>query len=166
MPLPHSVPHDLNWQWARLDHLSAPQLYAVFAAREAVFVVEQACAYQELDGLDWQASHLIAWAGAEVAGYLRVLGPGTKFDAPSFGRVFTAPAFRGAGLGRGLVAKALEHIAEVYPGHAVRISAQVYLERFYRSCGFEAVSAPYLEDGVPHVEMLRPGIVQPPASAG
>ncbi|HJY36207.1 MAG TPA: GNAT family N-acetyltransferase, partial [Steroidobacteraceae bacterium] len=96
---------DLKWQWCRLGELSAEQLYAVLAARVAIFVVEQNCAYQDLDGLDGDAEHLIAWSGTEVAGYLRVLAPGTRFADPSIGRIITTQPFRGSGLGRELVAK-------------------------------------------------------------
>lgn len=126
----------------------------MLAARVAIFVVEQNCAYQELDGLDADAEHLIAWSGTQVAGYLRVLGPGTRFDDPSIGRIITAQPFRGTGLGRDLVAKGIEHTRLRYPGQPVRISAQKYLEKFYRDFGFVTVSEPYLEDDIPHVEML------------
>lgn len=155
-------PAAIDWQWCRLGELSTTQLYAVFAARESVFVVEQNCPYQELDGLDFQALHLIAWTNArtEVAAYLRVLGPGVKYAETSIGRVLTTKAFRGSGFGRILIATSLAHIESTYPGHAVRISAQAYLEQFYRAFDFEVVSAPYLEDGIPHVEMLRPGSVR------
>src|SRR5438045_3664578 len=125
----------IDWQWCRLEELSVQQLYAIVAARVAVFVVEQNCPYQELDGLDFQASHLIAWdrASSEVAAYLRVLEPGTRFIEPSIGRVLTTKAFRGIGLGRELTARGLSYIGQTYPGQSVRISAQKYLERFYRS---------------------------------
>lgn len=131
-------------------------MVAVFAAREAVFVVEQSCAYQDLDGLDFHAHHLIAWSGDDVAAYLRVIEPGVKFNEPSIGRVLTTKAFRGSGLGRKLMQTALGHIEHAYPGCGVKISAQVYLDTFYRSFGFAPCSAPYPEDGIPHIEMLRP----------
>jgi ElaA protein len=145
---------DLRWQWCRLGELSAEQLYAVLAARVAIFVVEQNCAYQDLDGLDYDAEHLIAWSGADVAGYLRVLAPGTRFADPSIGRIITTQAFRGSGLGREVVAKGIERARLRYPGRPVRISAQKYLERFYGEFGFATVSEPYLEDDIPHVEMV------------
>jgi ElaA protein len=147
---------DLRWQWCRLGELSAEQVYAVLAARVAIFVVEQNCAYQDLDGLDADAEHLIAWSGTQVAGYLRVLAPGTRFDDPSIGRIITTKPFRGSGLGRDLVAKGLERTRLRYPGQPVRISAQQYLEKFYRDFGFVAVSEPYLEDDIPHLEMVLP----------
>lgn len=145
----------IDWQWCTPGDLSLGQLYAVFAAREAVFVVEQHCAYQELDGLDLDARHLVGWSGGEVAAYLRVLGPGVRFAEPSIGRVLTSQAFRGSGLGRELVARSLAYVDVRYPAHGIRISAQAHLERFYHSFGFAIVSPPYLEDGIPHVEMLR-----------
>ena len=145
----------IDWQWCGLEDLSAAQIYKVFAAREAVFVVEQACVYQELDGLDLQARHLIGWSASEVAAYLRVLGPGTRFAEPSIGRILTTQPFRGSGVGRTLVELSLRQTDMQFPGHAVRISAQAHLEGFYSSFGFTVVSTTYLEDGIPHIEMLR-----------
>jgi ElaA protein len=145
---------DVKWQWCRLGDLSVEQLYAVFAARIAVFVVEQNCPYQELDGLDADAEHLIAWSGTALAGYLRVLGPGARFAEPSMGRIIIAKEFRGSGLGREIVAQGIERVRMRYPGSPLRISAQVYLQKFYESFGFATMSEPYLEDNIPHVEML------------
>lgn len=145
---------DLRWQWCKLGELSAEQVYAVLAARVAIFVVEQNCPYQDLDGLDGVAEHLIAWSGTDVAGYLRVLGPGTRFDDPSIGRIITTKPFRGSGLGREVVAKGIERTRQLYPGRPVRISAQRYLEKFYGEFGFVVASEPYLEDDIPHIEMV------------
>lgn len=139
-----------RWQWCRLQELDGEQLYALCAAREAVFVVEQNCAYQELDGKDPAALHLIAWSGNEVAACLRVLEP------PALGRVMTAKKFRGRGLGRELMQRALQHL-DASGTAEVCISAQTYLEKFYHSFGFEPVSEPYLEDGIPHIGMTRSG---------
>lgn len=144
----------IRWQWCRLQELPLEQVYAVFAARVAVFVVEQNCPYQELDGLDIEALHLIAWSGNEVAAYLRVLGPGVQSQQPALGRVMTAAAFRRRGLGRELMMRALQHTDAAYGGK-VRISAQAHLEKFYRTFGFEPVSEAYLEDGIPHIAMVR-----------
>lgn len=145
----------IDWQWCRLDALTREQLYAIFAAREAVFVVEQHCAYQELDGLDARSHHLVAWQEDEVAAYLRVVEPGAKFAEPSIGRVLVTRRFRLTGLGRHLMAHAIRHVDTLYPGQPIRISAQTYLRDFYGSFGFDACSETYLEDGIPHVEMLR-----------
>jgi ElaA protein len=145
----------IEWQWSRLSDLTVVQLYAVFAAREAVFVVEQTCVYQELDGLDLDAEHLIGWSGDDVAAYLRVLDPGKRFEEPSIGRVLTTQKFRSLGLGREMMHRALERIDERFAGLPVRISAQAHLQAFYSSFGFAKVSEQYLEDGIPHLEMLR-----------
>lgn len=151
----------VRWEWHAFDALTPRRLYAVLAARAAVFVVEQNCPYQDLDGRDAAAEHLVAWAGDEVAAYARTFAPGTPgaqgADA-SVGRVLTTARFRGASLGRELVGRALGRLDECHPTHAVRISAQQYLERFYRSFGFATVSAPYLEDGIPHVAMRRAAV--------
>jgi ElaA protein len=144
-----------DWQWSAFDALTPAALYAVLAARSAVFVVEQACAYQDLDGYDARAQHLVAWCGGEVAAYCRVFAPGIKYPETSIGRVLTTAPFRGTGVGRQLVARALAQLDALHPAHGARISAQAYLERFYASYGFATVSAPYMEDGIPHVEMLR-----------
>lgn len=151
------VSTDFEWQWSAFGALTPAALYAVLAARSAVFVVEQACAYQDLDGYDAHADHLVAWRDGEVAAYCRVFAPGVKYAEASIGRVLTSAAFRRTGVGRQLVARALAQLDARHPGRGARISAQAYLERFYASFGFETVSAPYLEDGIPHVEMLRAG---------
>lgn len=155
----------VRWEWHAFDAFAPRQLYAVLAARAAVFVVEQECAYQDLDGLDASAEHLVAWSGDAVAAYARTFAPGTPGThgtEASIGRVLTTARFRGTNLGRELVSRALARLDECHPTHGVRISAQQYLERFYRSFGFALASDPYLEDGIPHVQMLRaPVAVRP-----
>lgn len=148
----------IRWEWHAFDAFDPRQLYAVLAARAAVFVVEQNCPYQDLDGHDASAEHLVAWAGDAVAAYARTFAPGTPGThgtEASVGRVLTAAAFRGSSLGRELMARALARLDQCHPTHGVRISAQQYLEKFYRSFGFATASESYLEDGIPHVQMLR-----------
>jgi ElaA protein len=124
-----------------------------------VFILEQTCLYPDIDGLDPQAHHLLGWRTIDgkrrLAAYLRVLGPGVKYDEMSLGRVITTKAARGSGAGRALLAEGIARAEALYPGHRIRIGAQQYLEGFYRSFGFETVSAPYDEDGIMHVDMLR-----------
>jgi ElaA protein len=144
-----------RWQWCRLTDLSVPELYTIFAARQAVFIVEQTCHYTDLDGYDLAAEHLIAWSGAEVAAYLRLISPGVKYEEPSLGRILTTAMARGTGVGRELVARGLERTDRLYPKLSVRIGAQARLEKFYKSFGFVTVSEPYDEDGIMHIEMLR-----------
>jgi ElaA protein len=145
----------MTWQWYRLNELSVGQLYKLFALRSAVFVVEQNSVYQDLDGHDLDADHLIGWAGEDIAACLRVLQPGVTYEEMSIGRVVVAPAFRGCGAGREILKRAMAHIDERHPRHAIRISAQAHLQKLYGQFGFNTVSGTYLEDGIPHVKMLR-----------
>lgn len=146
----------LNFRWSRFDELSARDFYEAVHARESVFVVEQECAYQEVDELDPLAWHLFATEGGQLAAYVRLVGPGDKFAEPSIGRVLTLKAFRGRQLGRALMSEAIRFTEQTYPGLGIKIGAQVYLTDFYTSFGFEAVSIPYDEDGIAHVDMLKP----------
>jgi len=146
-----------EWRLHAFDQFDVRQLYELLAARIAVFVVEQDCPYQDLDGLDDVAFHLVGWADdGSVAAYARILPPGTRFEQPSIGRVLTSLTARRSGLGRELMRRAIEVVGDRYPGRPARISAQCYLERFYVELGFVIDSAPYEEDGIPHVEMELP----------
>jgi ElaA protein len=146
----------VHWQWCSLSDLSPRRLYALMAVRVEIFVVEQNCPYQELDGLDLEARHLIGWSGDKIAAYLRLLGPNTRFTEPSLGRVLTTQSFRGTGIGKELMEVALREVDARHSTSSFRISAQSHLQRFYGSFGFVTDSEEYLEDGIPHVEMLRP----------
>lgn len=148
---------ELVWTVERFEELSLERLYAILAARAAVFVVEQDCPYQDLDGLDAIGIHITARsAEGAVLAYARLLPPGARFAEPSIGRVLTAMPARGTGLGRELMRRSMGTAARAFAGHPLRLSAQQYLERFYRSLGFETVRGPYSEDGIPHLEMFRP----------
>ncbi len=148
---------DLHWTWLRFEALSVHDLYDVLALRSRVFSVEQACAYQDPDGADRRCWHLLGRDGAGVLqAYLRGVDPGVKYADASIGRVVTAPEVRGTGAGRTLVAEGLRRMADAWPGQALRISAQAHLRHFYAGFGFVAVGDEYLEDDIPHIEMLRP----------
>jgi ElaA protein len=127
------------------------------ALRQRVFVVEQRCPYLDADGWDDRAEHL--WCddepGTGCLAYLRVFAPGVKYDEASLGRIVTSPEVRRHGLGRPLVREGLARIARAYGAVAVRIGAQKYLEPFYGGLGFVRASDDYLEDGIPHLEMVR-----------
>lgn len=152
-----------RWEWQAFRTLRNEALYAALALRAAVFVVEQECPFLDLDGYDLEAHHLLGWASREggddaLIAYLRVLRPGQKGAEPSIGRVITAPTHRGIGLGRVLMIEGLARTRALYPRQRIRINAQQRLRAFYESLGFEQVSAPYMEDGIPHVDMLsEPG---------
>jgi ElaA protein len=145
----------MNWQWLRFAELGVDNLYDALQLRCRVFVLEQG-PYLDPDGIDRQAWHLLGRdeAGALVA-YLRVVDSGVKYAEPSIGRVVTALEVRGSGAGRALMAEGMAGCERHWPGHALRISAQARLERFYAGFGFARVSDNYLEDDIPHVEMLR-----------
>jgi ElaA protein len=145
----------LAWRIEAYEALSLDALYAILAARSAVFVVEQDCPYQDLDGLDAPGLHVGAWRGDELLAYARVLPPGYRFEEPSIGRVLTVQAARGTGLGRELMRRSIDAALRAFPDRGLRISAQQYLERFYSDLGFRTVSEPYPEDGIPHIEMFR-----------
>lgn len=146
---------DPQFHWSRLDCLTGIEVHEILQARVAVFVVEQHCAYQEVDDMDLCAWHLRARLGGELAGGIRVVDPGVKYPEPSIGRVMTRPKFRGLGLGRALMAQAIGFSEREYPGAGIRIGAQVYLQRFYESFGFRLVGDAYDEDGIAHFDMLR-----------
>jgi ElaA protein len=150
----------IEWQWSGFADLTVAQLYEMLALRQQVFVLEQTCLYPDIDGLDPGAHHLLGWMTLEgrrqLAASLRCLAPGAKYEEMSLGRVVTSPAARGTGLGRELVAQGIACAEQLHPGHAIRIGAQAHLERFYAGFGFVTVSEPYDEDGIMHVDMLRP----------
>ncbi len=140
--------------WRELDR---DVLYAILALRQEVFVVEQSCAYLDADGWDAPARHLwhVDPAGA-VTAYCRLFPAGARYDEASVGRVVTARSVRRTGLGRELMARALEALDAEHGSRApVRIHAQAYLERFYGDFGFVRDGENYLEDGVPHLDMVR-----------
>jgi ElaA protein len=156
VPSRNDATNRVDWRWRRFDALGVHELQYIYAARQRVFAIEQRCIYLDADGRDEQAFHLAAWSSRqrEPLAYARVIDPGVKYDEASIGRVVTLGAGRGCGLGRELMARAIAEAARVWPGTAIRISAQTRLERFYESFGFTTVGAPYLEDGIDHTEMV------------
>ena len=154
-----SSPRGVFWQWSRFSELKPEDLYEVVRLREAVFVVEQQCPYPDADGRDPQAWHLLGWSdngnGRSLVAYARIFEPGVRYTEGSIGRVVTAPGVRGTGLGRTLMAEALRRLESLAPGKTMKIAAQRRLEKFYVDFGFRTASAPYEEDGIIHVDMLR-----------
>ena len=151
----------ITWQWAAFDELDAATLYAVLAARQDVFVLEQQCLYADIDGKDQRAFHLIGREqelqqnSQELVAYLRCFAPGDHYPEAALGRVLTVQSARGRGYGKQLMAEGIRRVAQHFPGSAIRISAQEHLEHFYGEFGFLRDSASYLEDGIPHIAMLR-----------
>ena len=146
----------MKWTWSRFPDLGVDNLYDALALRCRVFILEQG-PYLDLDGIDQQSWHLLGRDDAGVLqAYLRVVDPGVKYAEPSLGRVITSAETRGTGLGRRLVAEGVARCVQAWPGQGIRISAQAHLAKFYAEFGFATVGEPYLEDNIPHVEMLRP----------
>lgn len=149
----------IEWQRASFDQLSNHDVYAMMAARLHVFVLEQACLWNDFDGLDIGAHHLLGWADVDgkrqLVAYLRVLAPQAKYTEASIGRVLTTSAGRGGGIGRALVEQGVAYCSSLHPQARIKIGAQQYLERFYAGFGFATISQPYDEDGIMHVDMLR-----------
>jgi ElaA protein len=149
----------LQWQFARFDALPIRDWYQASLTRVDVFVMEQNCPFQDNDGADLFSWHLLGWCEEDgkraLGAYCRLVDPGVKFAEPSIGRVVTPLALRSKGYGRLLMAEALRRHDALYPGQPNRIGAQQRLERFYQDFGFTTVSDTYIEDGIPHIEMLR-----------
>jgi len=177
----------LQWQWLRFDQLSREQLYALLRLRSEVFVVEQNCVFQDMDGLDDQAMHLLGVRVAvdsaqakveaairagdtgqgplppklpatELVAYVRCFPGGVTFDEASIGRVVTRQSARGGGLGHALMTQAIRALVAQWGTQPIRIGAQTHLKSFYEHHGFADVGKPYVEDGIPHLEMVRPAL--------
>ena len=148
---------ELQWHWSRFESLGVHALYDALALRCRVFILEQG-PYQDPDGYDRVSGHLLGRdPDGTLLAYLRVVDPGHKYAEPSIGRVITAPEVRRTGLGRHLLSEGIARCTAAWPGQGIRISAQARLQRFYEDFGFAAVGEPYLEDDLPHLQMLRPG---------
>lgn len=149
---------NIEWEVKKFQELTCDQLFDLLQLRVDVFVVEQQCAYAELDVFDRHAEtrHL---SGSDERGqliaYARILPPELKFAEASLGRFVVKREARGKGVGHELLSTALEVIQKEWPGNAVRIHAQEYLKQFYARYGFTRISNVYLEDGIPHVEMVK-----------
>lgn len=148
----------MEWFIKKMDEMDAHTLYDILELRMHVFIIEQQCFYEELDRKDHDATHVYAKDDSgKIVAYLRVLGHGVSFDEVSIGRVVVHPEARKDGLGRMLMRKGIEVVKTLYGDTPIRISAQAYLQKFYESIGFEAVSEIYLEDDIPHLDMIRDG---------
>jgi ElaA protein len=146
---------DLRWQVATFDEIDNRDLYAILRLRQEVFVVEQDCIFPDLDGLDFEATHMMCWRESELLGYQRCLKPGVTSPESSIGRIVTAPQARGIGLGRELVRRGIELNFRQWPDSDIRIGAQARLEKFYEGFGFVRDGDDYMEDGIAHVHMIK-----------
>lgn len=139
------------WQAKTFEQLTTTELFEIYQARTAVFVVEQNCPYQEVDDKDLQAVHFFAKNAKNLTSYCRLI---PVDDGVHIGRVLVVKEYRGAGLARELVQKAMNYSREHFPMQPIHAQAQSYLQGFYESFGFRAVSEVYLEDGIEHLDMM------------
>lgn len=137
------------------EALSLHELYSVLQLRSEVFVVEQNCVYQDIDGKDKKALHVIGEFEGETVAYCRLFKSGDYFDQASIGRVIVKQNFRDKKWGHDLIKEAIEAIVSQFGESQITISAQLYLKKFYESHGFKQTSEEYLEDGIPHIEMKK-----------
>jgi|SRR5690625_1766017 len=141
------------WNVKTFNQLTNEELYAILKLRVDVFVVEQNCPYPELDNFDQQATHLFKKEADEIIAYSRLIPRGVKFKEASIGRVITKRDQRRTGLGTELMKKSIE-IINNWERANILIEAQAHLEGFYRNCGFETISEPYILDGIDHIQMI------------
>jgi len=150
----------IQWRCLPFAALSAHTLYRLLRLRSEVFVVEQDCVFLDMDGLDQQCLHVLgevvdADGTVHLHASTRLVPPGVTFAEASIGRVVTAPAARGGGIGHALMAESVRLLEQLWGPQPIRIGAQAHLESFYNRHGFVSDNKPYIEDGIPHIEMLR-----------
>ena len=138
------------WEVKEWTELSTSEVENIFSLRSEVFVVEQDCIYQDIDGKDQKAKHVLGKKENDIVAYARIFKPGDYFKEASFGRAVVKKTERGKGVGDELVKNCLENITE----EEIKISAQSYLKGFYGKHGFKAEGNEYLEDGIPHTAMF------------
>ena len=148
----------IEWKVEQFHQLSTDQLFELLQLRVDVFVVEQRCAYRELDDHDRhvETRHLSGRNDSgQLIAYARILPPGLRYPVVNLGRFVVRADSRRQGIGHQLLQTALQEISHCWSGQAIKISAQDYLQSFYEQYGFVRMSEVYLEDGIPHVEMLK-----------
>ncbi|MGB7393879.1 MAG: GNAT family N-acetyltransferase [Pricia sp.] len=145
----------LHTEVKSFEELTTRELYELLRLRSEVFVVEQDCVYQDIDAKDANALHLMGTKNGELIAYARIFKPGDYFEEAAIGRVAVKKDQRKVGYGKEIMKDALQAIDTRFNENAVRVSAQLYLERFYHELGFEQVGDGYLEDGIPHIAMVR-----------
>lgn len=145
----------ISWQCCGFEQLDVKRVFQLFQLRQKVFVLEQNCLYPDIDDADLQAIHVLGSNSDQaLLAYLRILAPGVSYDEPAIGRVVVDPVARGDGLGRLLIEQGIRFTHERFGSVPIRISAQTHLLDLYRDAGFESVGEGYMEDGIPHQQML------------
>ena len=145
----------IHWKIKRFNELSTIDLYSVLQLRSKVFVVEQNCVYQDIDGKDSKAMHLLGEFDGKIVAYARMFKSGDYFDNASIGRVVIDPDYRDRKWGFEMMEQAISGVETFLGETKITISAQQYLQKFYEKLGFVKTSEMYLEDDIPHIEMER-----------
>ena len=146
---------EITFKIKRFNELSTVELYSLLQLRSEVFVVEQNCVYQDVDGKDNKAIHVLGYFDTELAAYSRLFDKGIYFEEASIGRVVVSPKHRDKKLGHDLMQVSIAAVNEHFKEHNITISAQEYLKKFYESHGFVQTSEMYLEDDIPHIQMKK-----------
>ena len=146
---------ELTFEIKRFNELSTSELYSVLQLRSEVFVVEQNCVYQDIDGKDAKAIHLLGTYNNELVAYVRIFKPGDYFEQASIGRVVVKQNYRNRKWGYELMNEAIQATQTVFNETKITISAQLYLKKFYENLGFTQTSEMYLEDDIKHIEMKK-----------
>lgn len=144
----------MEWKLKEFDDLTADELYEILRLRSEVFVVEQDCIYQDMDGKDKCAYHLFLKDNDLVVAVSRILPENVSYEEPAIGRVIVKKSHRGEGIAKKMMIKAIDFIINDLNKKSIRLSGQAYLSDFYTDLGFRKVSDEYLEDGIPHFEFL------------
>ena len=145
----------LTWVFKPFTELTLEELYSIMRLRQEVFIVEQNCPYLDADGKDLKSYHLLGYTENNLVAYSRIVKPGVSYDEVSIGRVVSSTQYRGLAYGRHLMAESISQIETLYGAVPIRIGAQQYLQKFYESFGFVMEGGAYMEDGIPHIIMLR-----------
>jgi ElaA protein len=135
--------------------LTPHELYAIIRLRNEVFVVEQNCVFQDADNKDLHCHHLMVWDNKALVAYARLLPPGLAYEQMSIGRIISSPSYRGTGVGKVLVNESIMGCEKLFGKGAIKIGAQLYLQKFYESFGFKQISDIYFEDDIKHILMLK-----------
>lgn len=137
------------------EQLTTQELYDLLQLRSEVFVVEQNCVYQDIDGKDQKALHLLGYKEQKLVAYTRCFPPGIYFKEPAIGRVLVRRSERMNSYGHIILEASIKALEEQFPDSTIKLSAQTYLKSFYEAHGFQQSGEGYLEDGIPHIAMLR-----------
>jgi ElaA protein len=144
----------MHWNYQTFNDINGNDLYEMLKLRVDVFIVEQNCSYSELDDYDQDSIHISCRDESGIIAYARLLPAGVKYDEASIGRVIIRADKRGTGLAHKLMENCKEYMIENWAPHKIRLQAQCHLEKFYGAHGFDAISEPYMDDQIPHIDMI------------